>query len=328
MSDTLNQYEPSPFMGGEDNLRPPPDFAEAKRSETIIYPPVRTKDYGFFFRPVTPEPPFWAFLNIKSGGLFEVSFANGYVIERLVKTQTGTNQIKFHEPSNILTSGDPTLFPITVNQAAYVEFNVSSSGEVTGTPTIVIDDDDIAVTRYYPPVGEYGGQSGKFSYKLCSLIDDAGTAKLKLFLSGDNVTHIIERFSMLSLQNVTGEFYDVLKTYDPNSDEVKFRSLEQLGDSGVAIISSTASGGNTVAFRRVKERASSPQIRVSENSDAILVEGNGKNGSLVWYDCDGIATTLLEWEDGLIITEAVSVPVSFQAGCVTLTPTETPTGTP
>jgi hypothetical protein len=327
MSDLLNDYEPTPQIGGVDNRRLSPDFASEKEADKTIFPPIRTKDYGFFHRPVMPEPPFWPFLNVKSGGTFEVSFAQGYVVERLVKTQTGTNQIKFHEPSNRLDGSDPRLFPITVDQAAYVEFNVSISGEVTGNPTIVIDDDDIAVTRYYPLIGEYAGQAGKFSYKLCSLINDAGTAKLKLYLSGDNVHHLIERFSMISLQNVTGEFYDVLKTYDPDTDEVHFRSLEQLGGSGVGVISPPASD-RTIPFRRVKQRDSSPQVEVSQEGDAILVEGNGKNGSLVWYDCDGVATTLLQWEDGLITTEAESLPISFQAGCVTLTPTETPTELP
>jgi len=325
MSDLLSQYQPTPQDDGMDNRRLSPEFARDKAPDMVSIPPIRTKDYGFFHRPAAPEPPFWPYLNIKAGGLFEVSIALGYVVERLVKTQSGTNQIKFHEPSNLFTSGDPTLFAIAVDQAAYVEFNVSISGEVSGVPVLVVAADDIAVTRFYPAVGDYAGQSGKFSYKLCSLVNDGGTPKLKLFLAGDNVPHIIERFSMVNLQNETGTFYKVLKNYDPDTDEVRFRTLEQLGGSGVHIISSDASGENTVAFRRVKQRESSHQVRVSESGDAILVEGNGKIGALVWYNCDGFPTTLLEWDDGLIITEDI---VSFQAGCITPTPTETPTELP
>ncbi len=334
MSDFLKDYLPTPFVGGFDNRRLSPTFAPLQKVADTIFTPTRNKDIGFPFRPPEPKAPFWPFLIAKSGGLYDIWFWDGYVVERRVKPQTGgsppvgLNPIHFHAPSNIYAGSGVNLFPITEGQAAYVEFDVGMDGEVTGVPEIVIADEDVGegLVRYYPPIGDYAGQSGRFSYKLCSLIDGGGgDEKLKIYLAGDNVHHIIERFAMTNLQNETGVFYNVLKTYIPDDDEVQFRSLEQLGGSGVGVISPTASGANTIAFRRVKQRESpSTQVQVSEDSEGILVQGNGVDGTLMWYDCEGNSLALLTWEDGLI----TSGSISFTAGCSTATPTESPTELP
>jgi hypothetical protein len=251
----------------------------------------------------------------KNGSSYLVTVNRGFVCERLVKAQVGTNQIKFHEPSNLFTDGEPTEFAIEIDQSVYVEYDVSSSGEVSAVPLIVVAANDIAVTRFYPAIGEYAGQSGKFSYKLSSLIDVGGKAKLKHFLAGDNVPHIIERFSMINLQNDEGTFYKVLKNYNPDTDEVFFRSLQQLDTEGIEVISPISSASNSIAFRRVRERSDyTAQVKVSEDQDAILIQGNGVDGALVLNSCDEEAdpVTLLSWEDGLITSESNS----FQAGCL------------
>lgn len=54
------------------------------------------------------------------------------------------------------------------------------------------------------------------------------------------------------------------------------------------------------------------QIQVLTDTNVVRVLGNGHTGTLAWVDCDGLTTTLLEWNDGLVIT---SGDQSFEAGC-------------
>ena len=103
----------------------------------------------------------------------------------------------------------------------------------------------------------------------------------------------------------------IYEGYDPGPDDKhKFRSLEQLLERGEAIIKPLDDGeepGDTIQFRSIAERATSPQVRVntSESGDLIKVEGNGYQNSLanvrkfsINVD-DGLVTSLLEVvEDG------------------------------
>jgi len=94
-----------------------------------------------------------------------------------------------------------------------------------------------------------------------------------------------------------------------------------LDGDGVPIISDD--GENSIPFRRIKGLGSPDgQVQVTEDGGAILVRGNGIDGTLTWLDCDDAPTLLLEWKDGLIITAGAQ---EFKAGCA---PTATPTGTP
>lgn len=56
---------------------------------------------------------------------------------------------------------------------------------------------------------------------------------------------------------------------------------------------------------RIAERETNPQIRLvtMEDGKVLEIRGNSKDGSLVWENCDGSVVTLLEWRDGLNITE-------------------------
>jgi hypothetical protein len=254
----------------------------------------------------TIDAPFWP----RFGENGTVIFAKGYIVQRDVRTSS----ISYIQPANVEVE-----IGMVAGETAYVQFQTSSNGTVIGVPAIIVGEP--VGGRFYPPIGLYEGTDGTFYYKLCTIVvDDDGNEIFERYHSGDNIEHIIERGSMLNLYTdygspEDGEFYEVLKEYQPSEDTVYFRTLEQLGEPGVPIISSTSSG-DSIAFRRVKERADyDAQIKVIEDSDAILVQGNGKEGSLMGTYCSGAyeageapePVPLLTWEDGLITSDSSSV---------------------
>jgi len=91
-------------------------------------------------------------------------------------------------------------------------------------------------------------------------------------------------------------------------DKHELRTIEQLESRGEPVIKPLGEGdaeatppvppeeeGETIKWKTIAERATSPQIRVAtkENGDAIVIEGNGENGGT------GGFATLVTYEDGL-----------------------------
>jgi hypothetical protein len=290
--------------------------------------------------------PFWPFLSVTEGGLIKVSFATGYVIQRLVR-KTPTNDgkyITYRVPNNV-----NTLLTIPVGGSAYVRVTVSNKGEIQTDPVIQIFGVGSAPTgdRYYPSVGEFAGQAGSFYYKLGTLESDgSGGYKFDRFHSGDNIEHIIERVEFWN--NTASINYDEpvygIHTYDPENDRIelqRIRPLENVGDGRFILKEHLGfdtyrlrslkqlDGGEPIIKPVVDEEASDviefksisgkygdvAQINVSTVEDTIIVEGNGKSGSLDVISCgeSPTTTTLLTWEDGLITNDENYV--SFVAGC-------------
>jgi hypothetical protein len=262
--------------------------------------------------------PFTPYLKEIDGGLYQISFAIGYVIECVLSQ---TNSIIELEVEGIIDSdGLPIWHDISQGQCAYVQAQVGSDGKITGKPKIVISEPSKAESsHYFPEVGDYTGADGSPMYKLCEFrLDDS---RIKNFQAGQNILHFDERVTMRNLTSGSGVIRNVLKSYLPESDTVDFRTLSQLGGDGEPVMAD--GDGDTIEFRRVKDLGShDAQVTVEGAGDAILVRGNSIDGTLSWKDCDGNSTQLIEWKDGLIITAGA---VEFEAGC---TGSETPTGSP
>jgi hypothetical protein len=118
---------------------------------------------------------------------------------------------------------------------------------------------------------------------------------------------------MKNLEGDGGTNYRIGKDYDDSADTVGFRSLMQLTGDGATIIKpyGESGAGNTINFRRIKEKASPARIQVTTEGDAIKIHGNGVSGTLTHVTCEGTSTVILEWDDGLIISGSAS----FTAGC-------------
>ena len=139
---------------------------------------------------------------------------------------------------------------------------------------------------------------------------------------------------LVEIENVGGEIELYNAYVEGASDKHQFRTLEQLTGSGKPIIKQEDPTDDTIKFRGIKEKASSPQIKVNaaDGDDEIEVRGNGfdqtfsgpvKNLSVL----DGLVTGFSEITGGgnldLTVNEltwlndgGVMTYVSFYSGTV------------
>jgi len=250
-------------------------------------------------RPITKDAKqqktqlaFQPFLRVaeESESEYEISFYDGYVIERIVPVQT-TDQIKAHFPTGIYDEDlqQSVWHQIQSGECAYVKLQVSITGQITGKPEIFIGAEDAAQTHYYPEVGDYAGAVGEHLYKICKFeIDEFNQPVVTLYQVGDDGDHYAERVTMKNLESGSGSVRKILKDYEPDTDIVNFRTLSQLAGSGEELIKDGDT--DSIEFRRIKERDTSPQVTVNDDGDAISIEGNGVDG-------DNAAVTVV---DGLV----------------------------
>lgn len=227
--------------------------------------------------------PFIPTLVRQEDDTYKVRISNGFLAEIQL---SDTDSIIYHEPSDIMDGDQFVYHVIELGQAGYISAEVGIDGKITGTVLFEVDDDEAESVHYFPAIGDYTGATGAVKYKLFIL--DATTGTIQKVLSGQNLLHYAERFAMTNLTSGSGTIYKVLKDYDPATDTVNFRTLSQLGGSGEPLIKSGAT--DSIEFRRIKEKATGAQVKVSADGDEILVQGNGVSG-------DNTAVTVV---DGLV----------------------------
>lgn len=257
--------------------------------------------------------PFMPILKAEKGATdftYKISLSSGYVVDRMI---TGDTTPIYHFPTGIVDEFDAIIWhDIEDGQCVYVQVAVGLDGTITTDPTVLIEADELAGEHYRPEVFDFVGNAGEHNYKICRFNIVDGKPKLTLFCAGDNIDHYDERVSMINI-DAEGTVYEVGKDYDPTTDKVRLRRLKQLDGEGVPIIKDQDDA--VINFRRVKQRASPTRIQVTEDGDAILVQGNAAFGTLVHIPCgETTGTTLLEWDDGLVLTQG---EVTFEAGCST-----------
>jgi hypothetical protein len=217
--------------------------------------------------------PFTAYISQDAESNYKGRVSKGFLIETKLDA---LESFVYHEPDGIELDGVPVLHDLTLGQGLFLEASVGIDGKITGTPSIVVGDDSTESIHYFPIVGDYAGAVGTVRYKLFIL--ETATGRAKKYFSGQNVLHYAERVTMKNLGDATTSAteYNVLKDYDPTSDEVNFRNIEQRDGTGETIIATD--GADSIPIKRVAQRATSPQVTVSTVDDDIVVEGNGVDG--------------------------------------------------
>jgi hypothetical protein len=263
--------------------------------------------------------PFWPSYrrNEVNPELFEASITIGHVIDRQLKEDPSLRYVK---PTGIVDEfDDPIWQSISEGQCIYIKYECDKKGAIEGDPEMMIGEDDIAHTHWKPEAFQYGGESGEYYYKIAKFVIEDEQPKFKYFHAGENIDHYSERSNWKNKEpDVAGELRPVGHIYEATDDVYWLKTLVQLSGAGQPIIlplpdGQTKDSMESIQFRLIKERDTLPQIRVkAEPQDAaITVEGNGKDGELTHEDCDGGTNILLQWKDGLIVSDSVS----FIAGC-------------
>lgn len=157
----------------------------------------------------------------KDESTFTVSVREGYVIERTVINDTGTDCLTYHEPTGILSMGEPVEHTVADGQAVFVKVTVQDDGTISAAE-IVVDADDTESTHYAPPVGdETAGAVGEYFYKLAEFATDGSTLSITRFHAGANIEH----FQELPRFKKAGGTADLFKTFDQASGQYKTRGL-------------------------------------------------------------------------------------------------------
>ena len=243
----------------------------------------------------------------ESGFTYKIALSKGYVVERRIPDGQA---LIYHFPTELVDEDDnPIYHDITDGQAIYVKVLVKKDGTIEEEPTVLVGEDELAGAHYKPKIFDFDGADGEHNYKIAVFEIVDSKPRLKLYGAGDNIDHYDERVTMENLE-AEGDCYEVGKTYNEASDKVEFRKLKQLSGEGSPVIKDQTD--ETINFKRIKARTSPSQVNVSDEGDAIKIEGNGNMGTLTHIPCTGGAgTVILEWDDGLIISPSAS----FTAGC-------------
>jgi hypothetical protein len=219
-------------------------------------------------------PPFSVIGIEKQASSYLVTIKEGWVIERKPKSESKP-AVKFHIPK----VGEKTLDTIprpqitmAIGDTLWCRFTTDTMGEISEEPEVFASSEDQEGTHYYPEDPEGSGSDGNTFVKLFKLIDDDGSPAVVVFQQSD-----IEHWAQLWTGKNVGYGSRVFKEHDDKENTYKFRSIHR--------------------------RESQHQIDVVEEEDIIRVQGNNKDGSLVMEGDSSSSEPLLEWQDGLMLTE-------------------------
>jgi len=252
-------------------------------------------------------PPFYPSIK-KDGAAYRVALSKGYVVERRIPDGSA---LIYHFPTGLVDGDDePIYHSIADGQAIYVQVQVEDDGKIESDPVVMVAEDELEGEHFRPEVFDFSGTAGTHNYKIAVFEIVDSKPRLKLFGAGDNVDHFDERVGMINME-AEGDVFEVGFDYDSSADKVRFRRLKNLDGEGVALIKDQVD--ESINFRKIRGRNSPRRIEVEESGGSIIVKGNNAMGTLSHIGCnEEIGSLLIEWDDGLIITEGA---VTFEAGC-------------
>lgn len=263
-------------------------------------------------------PPF-SILSLRptSSTQYAVELQEGWVIQRKTVENLVIDSIDFHEVeiNTVLMSTRPRS-DVTLSDGdyAYVSYTSDNEGLINSTPTIVVAATVPVSIHHKPPSGAGTGLYGNYYIKLFKLVVDSGSPKIVVYQQSD-----IEHTRLPTFRNVGGERY-IHKDWDGVADRYDFRTLEQNEPAGrtygkvivAPVGAESADVNDSIKFSAIAEKASSPQVNVSDDGAGIVtIAGNGIDGSLVFKNCAGSTVATLTWEDGLITNPGASFDINL-----------------
>jgi hypothetical protein len=221
--------------------------------------------------------------------------------------------------------GEPFEFTVSEDLAIYAAVSTTNKDIVLSVEITSMEDGD-AETEHHepPPSAAENGESpppprdGIYYYKIADFrMEGENLVVDKQYHLGGPILHrpALHEFYNLPVES-GGDPYAVVKHWNSVESRWEFRQLVQLEEElGIEVLKPLGDGEppyDRINVRRIRERASgdddsdaTTQIRVMEagSGNAVLVKGNSAVGSLALKPTGGSATTVLEWDDGLVTSE-------------------------
>jgi hypothetical protein len=221
--------------------------------------------------------------------------------------------------------GEPFEFTVSEDLAIYAAVSTTNKDIVLSVEITSMEDGD-AETEHHepPPSAAENGESpppprdGIYYYKIADFrMEGENLVVDKQYHLGGPILHrpALHEFYNLPVES-GGDPYAVVKHWNSVESRWEFRQLVQLEEElGIEVLKPLGDGEppyDRINVRRIRERASgdddsdaTTQIRVMEagSGNAVLVKGNSAVGSLALKPTGGSATTVLEWDDGLVTSD-------------------------
>jgi hypothetical protein len=287
------------------------------------------------------EAAFWTTVKQTGESSYTAYVTPGWIVD--VTTLAG-NSLPLLETKNPLNDYGLIELPIDSGESVYVRYDVDAAGK-PDPDTVFVVTGPIGETsaHYIPIVGSDGsGAPGDCNWELAHFeVDGEGTLMVDNKGDGTNLIHIR---SLASFRKIGGKA-DVFIRWNPVLGRYETRGVKGISP---VVVTQTANSidisldpsyptefTDTDTVTLVEERAVDPQVHVTERavtapevaagySKAFTVRGNGVNGSLSFAKYPDAPVTVMEWRDGLMLTEADIVVTFDFDGTVTIT--STPTG--
>lgn len=254
------------------------------------------------------KPHYWPDLVIIPGegeaaDTYAVTVTHGWVRE--IKTGTG-DALAYHEALNHFDETDPATDPITytddltahdieVEQAVYITCQVDANGRIVApeseeeTPAVEIEvaADDEESIQYQPRVydGTPNGTAGTLRFKLAKLEAGEGDdpPAFKMFMAGDHIHWSPPLPAFLSAWAAGEGVGIIFKDFYATDNAYRARAITQKD----AVEASEGASAQEV------------QVRVRQEPNRIIVEGNSKQRKVKFRVGDGSLQPLVTFDDGL-----------------------------
>lgn len=190
------------------------------------------------------------------------------------------------------------------SNVVYLEVKTDAKNKITEEPRVKVGPFPLEGSEHYQPNPAAEDGTYKLALAICHFEEDNVRVE-QVQLGGP----IVIAPNLTEIENVGGE-REIYKTFRTSDSVHELRSLEQLTSRGEPIIKPLDPGdaeadppvppgeeGDTIPFKTIAERVTSPQIRVStaEDDEVILVQGNGYSNS-----GSGISKFSISINDGLV----------------------------
>lgn len=310
-----------------------------KPAGRVLAPQSNSNDDGFGVRRRTSivirnqddvdqhSPPLYPIGIGQAGGSFELTFAPSRVHWFNPAADMGDpiQERKVYIGASPLDADPPPTLVVDYNEWVYLKYKTDKKGQITDEPELTTS---LGTERHYIPEFKgvdtlnsdpsVRGQDGEYYIKVVRLLNDGdGGYTIEHGLTtdpllepylwtpsmvGDGLGIILKQFNV-----GTGdyEFKTIRRDYGTeiidDDDEIQIKFSPTNTGGGVPIVKEDGGEDEDAEFKTLMETG---QVQVREIAGpAIEIRGNRKNGSLEFTNCDGVRQFLLEWEDGLIITE-------------------------
>jgi hypothetical protein len=199
---------------------------------------------------------------------------------------------------------DATAPEITVvnGQTVYCRIATTAKGIIEEAPKIEAETTPEAGVHFQPPNAAIEGDL-YFPLANITITGSPAVVTIEQIQQGGPIVVVP---NLPEIKNI-GAKREVFSARIPAGDSYDFRTLEQLEGDGEPIIKELDPGdpeadppvaaeeeGDTIPFRRIAPKATSPQITITDGGDVIRVEGNGYDQSF------GGLVTGLTVADGLV----------------------------